>query len=217
MHKYRSAAKQAAWYSEPDDPNRNYNPFGKIRARTKNSNRLLDYEVAQSRANRSESELVPSIEIQRKAQPLEYPSRADTMPSAQIYSQSDDEAPPVKSQNEVQRPAKVALELEDAHGSLDEEYGIPKPPRALASWTSWSKRTLSHLSHRLAFASGSRGSQNVKKTVADMGMSVVSHAPLGTKGPSFLQVPGRRRKFTIIEYAKQVDGIKGTQLIADTT
>ena len=52
-------------------------------------------------------------------------------------------------------------------------------------------------------ASGSRSPGDVKRSVADMGMSVISHAPLGTKGAPFFQLPGRRSRFMVIEYAKQ--------------
>ena len=116
----------------------------------------------------------------------------------------------------VQTPANGALELEVIHGSLDEEHGISMPPRALAPWKSWSQRKLSHLWRQFVLASGSRRSGDVKQSVADMGMSVISHAPLGTKGAPFLQGPGRRRRFMVIEYAKHGDDIKGTQGLVDT-
>ncbi len=84
--KYRAAAKQAAWYSEQDDLNPNYNPFRKIRTRNRDPNQADEENRLQPPlANRSESDITPSIELRRKSQTLEtlqQPKHADTMPSS---------------------------------------------------------------------------------------------------------------------------------------
>ena len=98
--KYRAAAKQAAWYSQGDDPNPNYNPFAKTRSRTKDPAQA-DVENGLRPTNRSESELTPSIELQRRSQnqeALQQPKHADTMPSS---SQPSSGKSPVESQPSV--------------------------------------------------------------------------------------------------------------------
>ena len=84
--KYRAAAKQAAWYSEDDDPNPNYNPFRKTRSRVKDpAHGDEENGLRPPHTNRSESQLASSIEIQRKESnqhALWQPKHADTMPSA---------------------------------------------------------------------------------------------------------------------------------------
>lgn len=87
--KYRAAAKQAAWYSEHDDPNPNYNPFRKTRTRTKDPNQVDVESGLRPPRNRSESQLTPSIELQRRSQnqeTLQQPKHADTMPSSSQHS-----------------------------------------------------------------------------------------------------------------------------------
>lgn len=88
--KYRAAAKQAAWYTEQDDPNPNYNPFRKTRTRTKDPNQADEESgLRPPPTNRSESQLTPSIELQRRSQNLEalrQPKHADTMPSSSQHS-----------------------------------------------------------------------------------------------------------------------------------
>lgn len=82
--KYRTAAKQAAWYNEQDDPNPNYNPFAKTRTRPKDPDQA-DQDNALRPTNRSESQLTPSIELRRKSETLDalqQPKHADTMPSS---------------------------------------------------------------------------------------------------------------------------------------
>lgn len=85
MHKYRAAAKQAAWYSEEDGPT-NYNPFGKTRTRNKDPNQADEENTLRPPpTNRSESQLTPSIELQRRSQNVnafQPPKHAETMPSS---------------------------------------------------------------------------------------------------------------------------------------
>ena len=84
--KYRAAAKQAAWYSEQDDPNPNYNPFRKTRLRPKDSTQTDEENALRPPpTNRSESQLASSIELQRRQlnqDAVRQPKHADTMPSA---------------------------------------------------------------------------------------------------------------------------------------
>lgn len=100
--KYRSAAKQAAWFSQGDDPNPNYNPFAKTRSRTKDCAQAdVEDGLRPPPTNRSESELTPSIELQRRSQnqeALQQPKHADTMPSS---SQPSSGKSPVESQPSV--------------------------------------------------------------------------------------------------------------------
>ena len=191
MHKYRAAAKQAAWYSERDDPQPNYNPFRKIRS----------YE-----------DDLPTL---HRALPLHF----STSPLA---AQSDEDAPtdeksalpnieedPQASQNVFYSPEHVTSthHATESHNFHDTEQGVTRSPRAFAPWKSWSQQKLSHVWRQIVLASGSRSSGDVKRSVADMGMSVISHAPLGTKGTPFFQLPGRRSRFMVIEYAKQEGNI----------
>ena len=104
--KYRTAAKQAAWYCEEDEVP-NYNPFRKIRA-----NRQKDVGAADEEnglrpfTNRSESHLTPSIELQRKYQNQDasqpQPKHAETMPSSSHPSpQSSTGKAPLERQTSV--------------------------------------------------------------------------------------------------------------------
>lgn len=102
MHKLRTAAKQAAWYNEQDDPNPNYNPFRKIRTRPKDPDQAdEEHGLRPPLTNRSESEFTPSIEVQRKSQNLEalqQPKHADTMPSS---SQPSSGKSPVEGESSI--------------------------------------------------------------------------------------------------------------------
>ena len=200
----RRYTEQARRYTEQLEleSHPHYNPFRKIRSRYEEEALVL-----------------------HRAQPLQgFPSPSRSDPVEENQSQElasrlelklDEEDPKGKEpvflkvrqdQSVAQTPAQGALELEVIHGSLDEEHGICMSPPDPAPWMSWSKRKLSHLWRQLVLASGSRRSGDVKQSVADMGRSVISHAPLGTRGAPFLQSPGRRKRFMVIEYA-----IKSTQ------
>ena len=100
--KYRAAAKQAAWYSAQDDPNPTYNPFAKTRSRTKGPAQADEENGLQPPpTNRSENDLTPSIEMQRRSQnqeALQQPKHADTMPSS---SQPSSGKSPVERQSSV--------------------------------------------------------------------------------------------------------------------
>ena len=203
MHKYRAAAKQAAWYNEENDPSSNYNPFRKTRSYEHDVRTLHRAQPLQSSTVVAPSETQSDEEVNatEDTELEEEPQEAQCVPHA--------------SQNLTPGPPGNAIEI---HGSLDEEHGISLQPRAFASWKSWSQQKFSHVWRQIVLASGSRRSGDVKRSVADMGMSVISHAPLGTKGAPFFQVPGRRSRFMVIEYAKQ-DGdiLKSIQESADIT
>lgn len=199
MHKYRAAAKQAALYSEENDSS-NYNPFRKIRS----------YEH--------------DLRTLHRAQPLQL-SASPSVPQSYEEVQKDEETGNRVSEEQfkyspdvVQTPAENATEVQ---GPLDEEQGARRsrgPTSAFAFGKSWSRQKLSPVWRQIVLASGSRRSGDVKRTVADMGRSVISHAPLGTKGLPFLQIPGRRSRFMVIEYAKKDGDIfKSTQESADIT
>lgn len=192
MHKYRAAAKQAAWYSDADDAP-NYNPFRKTRTRYGDETAIID-----------------------KAQPLQdlaSPSNSDEevlKDEGHVVEYLEFEEPPEKTQSvaQVHPPAT----FDQQHGSVDEEHGISTPPRALASWRSWSERKVSHLWRQLVLASGSRRSGDVKRSVAGMGLSALSHAPLGTKGFPFFQGAGRRKRFMVIDYSSWGGNTNGGHL-----
>ena len=195
MHKYRAAAKQAVWYSEEND-SPNYNPFRKIRS----------YEH--------------DLRTLHRAQPLQL-SASPSAPQSDEEVQKDEEN---LHSNSLASPAVFTRRTENAteiQEPLDEEQGGRRsrgPTSAFAYFKSWSRQKLSPVWRQIVLASGSRRSGDVKRTVADMGRSVISHAPLGTKGLPFLQIPGRRSRFMVIEYAKQDGDIfKSTQEPADIT
>ena len=201
MHKYRAAANQAAWYSEDNDPTNNYNPFRKTRSYEHNVRTLHRAQPLQSSTAPSETQSDEEVNATEDTELEEVLQDAERVPHA--------------SQNLIPGPPGNAIEI---HEPLDEEHGISLPPRAFASWKSWSQQKLSHVWRQIVLASGSRRSGVVKRSVADMGMSVIRHSPLGTKGAPFFQVPGRRSRFMVIEYAKQ-DGdiLKSIQESADIT
>ena len=95
--KYRAAAKQAAWYSEQDDANPNYNPFRKIRTRTKDPIPADEENGLQPPlTHRSESNLTPEIERQRRLEDSdnhEQPKHAATMPSSSSSQPSSGKSP----------------------------------------------------------------------------------------------------------------------------
>ena len=194
MHKYRAASKQTAWYSEDND-SPNYNPFRKARSYEHDSRTL-------HRAQPLELSTAPS---ETHSDEEVHEDEATAVPNAERVSYT--------SQNLARRSRGKSGKI---HEPRDEEQGLPLPPRALDSWKSWSQQKFSQVWRRIVLASGSRRSGDVKRTVADMGMAVISHAPLGTKGAPFIQVPGRRSRFMVVEYAKQ-DGdiIKSNQESAD--
>ena len=114
--KYRAAAKQAAWYSEQDDPNPNYNPFRKTRSRPKDSPQADEENTLRPPpTNRSESQLASSIELQRRQlnhDALQQPKHADTMPSASqpayqpAYQPSSQPSSPLSSPLSLEKPAE---------------------------------------------------------------------------------------------------------------
>ena len=223
MHKYRAAARQAAWYTEQDDLSPDYNPFGKIRTRYEDESpalhRAQPLQVFSSRS-RSNSEgkkqfqeLESRLELNTDDEDLR--GKQAELLDAECSASFKEEVTPEANGIVVQSTATGASKVEAIHGSLDEEHGVSIPPRALASWKSWSQQKFSHLWRQLVLASGSRRSGDVKQSVAGIGMSVISHAPLGTKGAPFLLGPGRRKKFMVIEYAKQSEDIRGTQRLVD--
>ena len=198
MHKYRAAAKQAAWYNEENDPP-NYNPFRKFRS--------YEHDLRTLHRTQKFSASPPVSRSDEEVHEDEDSELQEVLPDA--------EKVPHANQNVTQMLPSSTME---AHESLDEEQGISLPPRAFTSWKSWSQQKLSHVWRQIVLASDSRRSGDVKQSVADMGMSVISHAPLGTKGAPFFQDPGRRSRFMVIEYAKR-DGdiLKSIQESADIT
>ena len=194
MHKYRAAAKQAAWYNEESDSS-NYNPFRKARSYEHETN---------------------DFRILHRAQPLHFSGTVDQErldedghEDEDVMDQYAEMAPHTKRHRERRNLIRIRK-------PRDEEQGRPSPPRAFASWMSWSQQKLSYVWRQMVLVSGSRRSGDVKRSVADMGMSVISHAPLGTKGAPFLQFPGRRSRFMVIEYANyEGDITKNSQDSAD--
>ena len=145
--KYRAAAKQAAWYSEQDDPNPNYNPFAKTRSRTKDPAQADEENgLRPPPTNRSESELTPSIELQRRSQKeaLQQPKHADTMPSSSQPSSGkspverqpsvkDFSRDPEKSQDSGTTESSTALDSEATVVNPEAESGVKegKPRRRI--------------------------------------------------------------------------------------
>lgn len=193
MHKYRAAAKQAAWYSEENDPP-NYNPFRKARSYEHELRTL--HRAQPLHASTAPSETLNDEEVHEDGAAM----LSDTPEMVPLNS------PPAESPKKARTrwcrggPVKIS----EPH---DEEQGLPIPHRAFASWKSWSQQKLSQVWRQIVLASGSRRSGDAKGAVADMGMAVIRHAPLGTKGAPLFQVPGRTRRFMVVEYARQDGGI----------
>ncbi|CAD6579685.1 MAG: hypothetical protein ASARMPRED_009220 [Alectoria sarmentosa] len=138
MHRYRAAAKHAAWYDEEGDPNPNYNPFRKIRTRNKDLNH--DDEENGLRPlpmNRSESQLTPSIELQRRSQTLEIlqqPRHADTMPSSSQPSSGKSPVEGVSSVKDFSRDHEKSQDsgttesstVVDSETKCEEKEGKPR-------------------------------------------------------------------------------------------
>ena len=102
MHKYREAAKQAAWYSEENDSS-NYNPFRKIRS----------YEH--------------DLRTLHRAQPLQL-SASPSVPQSYGEVQKDEGTGNRVSEEQfkcsldvIQTPAENATEVQ---GPLDEGVGL---------------------------------------------------------------------------------------------
>ena len=182
MHKYRAAAKQAAWYSEENDPT-NYNPFRR----------------AGSREQALHTPYEHPHRTRQGAQISDFTSAPSEKQSDEDVHKAEETVVPDASNSKIRRSLGKPITI---HKPRDEEQGLLLPSRAFASWKSWSQQKLSYAWRQTVLASGSRRSGDVKRSFADMGMSVISHAPLGTKGVPFLQVPGRRRRVMVIEYAK---------------
>ncbi|KAL8761574.1 MAG: hypothetical protein Q9184_002311 [Pyrenodesmia sp. 2 TL-2023] len=73
MHKYRSSARQAAWYREEGEAT-NFNPFGKYRPRRRDLNDDDDEESAyRTRTNKSDNQFSLSMKTNRKPQHTDYP------------------------------------------------------------------------------------------------------------------------------------------------
>ncbi len=103
LDRYRAAAKRQAWYDD-DEETPNYNPFRKIRTRSKHP---YDEENPALRVptNRSENYATPSIEAQRRSKNLEeidIPKHADTMPSS---------SGPASSKSPVNGPASDVKDM----------------------------------------------------------------------------------------------------------
>ena len=198
MHKYRAAARQAAWYNEEDEPP-NYNPFRKFRSY---EHGLRTTHRAQLSTTQSETRSNEEVHDDEDSELQGVRRHAKSMPHA--------------SQTVAQASPGNAIEI---HEPLDEEQGISLRPRAFASWKSWSQEKLSHVWRQIVPASGSRRSGDVHRGFAAMGISAMSHGPLGgTKDAPSTQVPRRRSRFMVIEYAKLDDDIlKSIQESAGTT
>lgn len=202
MHKYRAAAKQAAWYSEENGVP-NYNPFRKARS-YEHESILHRAQPLHFSAAPNETKSDEDINEDQGIRPQGVHQEADVPHAGQHVDATDD----IADFNTID-----AIEILE---HVDEEHGISLPPRALASWKSWSQQKLSYVWRQIVPASGSRRSGDVKRSFADMGMSVISHAPLGTKGAPLLEVPGRRSKFMVVEYANYDGDItKNSQESAD--
>ena len=84
--KYRAAAKQAAWYSEQDDPDQNYNPFRKTRRRLEESGQANDDDLLRQAAAQRSSWHDEKREEEKNGK---RPNRSETMPfSSEMDRQS---------------------------------------------------------------------------------------------------------------------------------
>ena len=93
--KYRTAAKQAAWYSEHDDANPNYNPFRKTRRRLEEPGQAHEDNGLQAPpTNFSQTEAAAQRssrhdEKREEEKNGKHPNRSETMPySSEIDRQS---------------------------------------------------------------------------------------------------------------------------------
>lgn len=82
LDKCRSAAKQQAWYADPDGPP-NWNPFGKVRSRPEPITEGDEENATRTRTTQSENHLTSAVEQRRRSQngeDYQVPRHADTMP-----------------------------------------------------------------------------------------------------------------------------------------
>lgn len=84
LDKYRAAAKREAWYDDEDpDAQTNYNPFRKIRTKSRGPDEE-ENQASRTRTNRSENYALDPIEDERRSrniQEIRVPKHADTMPA----------------------------------------------------------------------------------------------------------------------------------------
>ncbi|KAL9610782.1 MAG: hypothetical protein Q9167_004538 [Letrouitia subvulpina] len=133
MHKYRSSARQQAWYAEDDDTP-NFNPFGKIRPRRRDLSEEDEENAYRPKTNQSESHIVPSIEQDRISQNAEIcsgPPHPNTMPTQRKPPFPSPGVPPEASelngQSEDSGPAPSATVIPETEAIVSN--GAPKGPR----------------------------------------------------------------------------------------
>ena len=137
--KYRAAAQQAAWYTEQDDANPNYNPFRKIRTRNKDPTPADEENgLRPPLAYRSESNPTPEIERQRRLENSdthEQPKHADTMPQSSSQPSSGkspvEGTPSVKDfsrdhENSQDSGTTETSTVVDFEAKSDEKLGKPR-------------------------------------------------------------------------------------------
>ncbi|KAL8640118.1 MAG: hypothetical protein Q9228_002930 [Teloschistes exilis] len=83
MHKFRSSARQHAWYQEEGGPT-NFNPFGKFRSRNTGLTDNDEENTYRTRTNQSDNQIPSSLEIGRRSQNRDdflAPPHASSMPA----------------------------------------------------------------------------------------------------------------------------------------
>ncbi|KAI4199695.1 MAG: hypothetical protein LQ350_004417 [Teloschistes chrysophthalmus] len=83
MHKFRSSARQHAWYQEEGGPT-NFNPFGKFRSRNTGLNDYDEENAHRIRTNQSDNQIPSSLELGRREQNRDNflaPPHASSMPA----------------------------------------------------------------------------------------------------------------------------------------
>ncbi|KAL8774471.1 MAG: hypothetical protein Q9209_000844 [Squamulea sp. 1 TL-2023] len=83
MHKYRSSARQQAWYQQEGEPT-NFNPFGKWKAPTQDLTDDDEENAYRTRTNQSDNQILTSVELNRRSQNRDHlpgPPHCSSMPA----------------------------------------------------------------------------------------------------------------------------------------
>ncbi|KAL8706274.1 MAG: hypothetical protein Q9201_000650 [Fulgogasparrea decipioides] len=142
MHKYRSSARQHAWY-QLEGESTNFNPFGKFRAPRGDLTENDEENVYRTRTNQTESQIPSSIELNRRSQNRENfagPPHSNSMPAqaSNAFSPSangnlDDPAQTEKSQDSgtatsntvipEDEPINIVSRPDEAEGPRKRRFG----------------------------------------------------------------------------------------------
>ena len=192
MHKYRAAARQAAWYNDGDE-SPNYNPFRKTRYRPSQTVVTL-FSATQSdeEIHKGEEAVLPDPGATHANQSPVRISTEDLEARRRLEKARADET-------------RRRREAEEAHQPLEEELDDEEPPI---------KNRLIRNARQRPQPTGILWSSifsELWQNLIDKGKLMTSRAHSVPRDAPVLEVPGRPMKFMVIEFAKQEDNIRGTR------